>query len=754
MNFTRLTVLSSFALCALPAFAQTLAPAAVPTPPTDESASQLDTITIIGRREALPLISGSAHLVDEAELKRYGYDDINRVLNAVPGVYVREEDGFGLRPNIGLRGGSSDRSQKVTLLEDGVLFGPAPYSAPAAYFFPLTARMTGVEVFKGPAAISQGPQTVGGAVNLLSAPIPDTLDGFIEGAGGTDAFRRVHARAGGPAGGFGLLGEFLHVASDGFKDLDGGGDTGFIKNEGLLKARHALGPGVLELRLGYADEESDETYLGLTEDDFRDNPNRRYRASALDHFDWDWNSVRADWQQDLLGGKLVASAYSHQFERAWRKLNDIRGERIRDVLANPDSGRTGLLYRVLDGEDSDPNSDIDDLLIGTNDRDFRSSGVQARQNWSFSAYGEHRLEAGARLHSDRVQRLHDQFAFELVGGNVLRANPSCEITRAENPGFDPGCAITADNTGRTVALALWLRDEITLGRWTFAPGLRVENIASEFDNRLNGVRRDNDYSIALPGLGINFAVSPALNLLAGVHKGFSPAVVGPGVDTDNGPAVRIEDPEPEEAINYEAGGRWRSGFGRVEVIGFFSDYSNLTATDTQSSGGAGQDMQTNAGKVEVYGVEAGYEHGWPLTAALRLPVALTYTYTHGEFKEGFTSGDAQFGAVEPGFELPYVPEHRANLRVGLDGARWSTSLSATYQSEQRDFAGEGRIEPGTGSDSYTVLDLAGRYTLTPHWIVTARADNLLDREYVVSRRPFGARPGKPLGAQLGIGYQF
>src|SRR6056297_576981 len=139
------------------------------------ASADLGTVTIIGSAEAARDIGGSAHFVGPEELERFRYGDIHRILRSVPGVYLQDEDDFGHRPNIGIRGSGQDRSSRIAVLEDGVLIAPAPYSAPAAYYFPNVRRMYAVEVLKGPSSIPVGPRTIGGAINLLSTPIPDEL---------------------------------------------------------------------------------------------------------------------------------------------------------------------------------------------------------------------------------------------------------------------------------------------------------------------------------------------------------------------------------------------------------------------------------------------------------------------------------------------------------------------------------------------------------------------------------------------------
>ena len=138
-----------------------------------EPAKAPEEVLVTGGRNAILSLGGSAQIIDEAMLEQFDFSDLNQVMSSLPGVYIREEDGYGLRPNIGIRGATSERSQKITIMEDGVLITPAPYSAPAAYYIPNISRMSAVELVKGPAAILHGPHTVGGAINFASRPISD-----------------------------------------------------------------------------------------------------------------------------------------------------------------------------------------------------------------------------------------------------------------------------------------------------------------------------------------------------------------------------------------------------------------------------------------------------------------------------------------------------------------------------------------------------------------------------------------------------
>jgi Fe(3+) dicitrate transport protein len=170
-----------------------------------EKSSYDERIQIIGHQNKLRTEAGSATLISEVELEKFNFDDINRVLYNVPGINIREEDGFGLRPNIGFRGATPERSKKITIMEDGILIGPAPYSAPSAYYFPMIGKMTSVEVFKGPAAIKYGPNTVAGALNMTTRAVPAASEGAFDLAIGSNGYRKTKGYYGNTQGDFGFF---------------------------------------------------------------------------------------------------------------------------------------------------------------------------------------------------------------------------------------------------------------------------------------------------------------------------------------------------------------------------------------------------------------------------------------------------------------------------------------------------------------------------------------------------------------------
>ncbi|WP_407667426.1 TonB-dependent receptor family protein [Myxococcus dinghuensis] len=676
--------------------------------------------------------SGSVHIVKPAQLERFERDDPNAILMTVPGVYARGEDGYGLRPNVGLRGVNPDRSKKVTLLEDGVLFGPAPYSAPAAYYFPLVTRMQSVRVLKGPSAIQHGPQTVAGSVEFITRDIPAAESAWLDVAGGTDLYGKAHGVFGASTERAGFLVEGIHLRSDGFKELDGGGPTGFHRNEWMAKARYRLvaeGPvrQTLNLKLGYSDELSHETYLGLSDEDFRAAPLRRYAASALDRMKWHRTQVALSHVLEAGSLAITTTAYRNDFSRIWRKVNRMGGAAIANVLADPTSARNAIYYGVLTGQlDSSTSQDM--VFIGPNDRVFVSQGLQSVARWTTTTGPlSHSLEVGARYHYDSIDRKHTEDGFNMVGGELVH-------------GGQPTLT-TAHNKDETHAVALHVTDAIAWGRWVLTPGVRLEVIRSRSNDWLTGEQTRGALEVLMPGVGAFGALTPDLGLFAGVYRGFSPPAPGqPG------------SVEAERSINYEGGARWTRRGERLEVVGFFNDYSNLTAICTFSSGCVDDDLdrQTDAGQARIYGLEVFAEKTFRPGGGMTFPVSVSYTFTRTELLNDFRSADPQYGDVRAGDELPYVPRHQVYATAGVEGALGGVAVSALYIDAMREQAGQGEAPPGELTDAMLTFDVNASWNFSRWGQLYLGVRNVFDSADIVSRRPFGARPNAPRTAMVGL----
>ena len=185
---------------------------------------ELDPITVIKNITRLDndflRPPGSIDLVSFSDLKRYNDTDINRILSRIPGIYVQEEDGFGLRPNIGMRGTGVERSSKINIMEDGIPISPAPYASPAAYYSPTAGRMHALEARKGSSQIKYGPHSTGGSINYVSTPIPSNSKSNLNLLGVTNNAYTIKANVGKSSKSFGYLFEILHDENDGFKKID------------------------------------------------------------------------------------------------------------------------------------------------------------------------------------------------------------------------------------------------------------------------------------------------------------------------------------------------------------------------------------------------------------------------------------------------------------------------------------------------------------------------------------------------------
>ena len=698
-----------------------------------EKAEFFEEITIVGTKQSAQQVTGSAHVISDDDLEKFAYSDIQRILRSVPGVNLQVEDGYGLRPNIGIRGVPTERSARVVLLEDNVPVAPAPYAASSAYYFPTMGRMYSVEVLKGPSAITQGPNTIGGAVNFVSTPIPTSSEGNILLDIGEDSTTRIHANYGNVTdSGFGFMVETHQWKSDGFQTIDNSNtDTGLDVEDYTVKlsyapkdSRHAL-----ELKYQYAQQDSNQTYLGLTDVDFKANPYRRYGVSALDNITTEHNQLILRHEFTINdSARLTTTAYNNEHKRSWYKLQKLNGGSWGDVIEeiNVGGANAAIYQAILDGGDSDEGG----VRLRDNNRQYYSRGVALKLDIQT---GMHDLEMGLRFHQDEEDRLQQDDNYTQVGGSLALSSEGV-------------LGAAGNRVAQAEALAFYVHDTITMGDWVVTPGIRVEDIEltrREFtggsDRVLDATKnRDNSVTAVLPSLGALYQVNDSLSLLAGVHSGF-------------GSPTSKEGTQEEESINYEFGGRYQSNELSVELIGFMNDYDNLVGECTASSGGSDCTIGDtfNGGAAMVKGLEFSLNNRFDLGSSVSMPIAFVYTYTDAQFDSTFDS--EFFGDVDAGDEIPYIPAKQMTLTVGLEQGDVRLNASVNYVDAVCVNASCGAFEK---TEDSTTLDLSANYQVNTDLSVFARLENATGEESIVGRQPYGARPNKARTAAMGMRLSF
>lgn len=703
--------------------------------------------SLTGGKSGLKNLSGSAAYISPKDIEKFSYTDINRTLRSVPGVNLQEEDGFGLRPNIGLRGTGVERSSKITVMEDGILMAPAPYAAPAAYFFPTIGRMQAVEILKGSSQIKYGPYTTGGAINLISSQIPDKLSARVHLGAGSFGARNLHARVGDQKKNFAYLAETFQFSSDGFKELPRAQPTGFNKEDYMIKLRVNSDESAkfyqsLSLKLAQTIETSDETYLGLNATDFVANPYQRYAASQNDVMNTRQRQISLQ-HSIAIDDKLsiLTAVYRSDFSRNWYKL-----DKLKDTLGNSyslaslvnvdEASAQQDALAVLRGSSSDNYS----LWLKANNREYYAQGVQTniRYKWKTGQL-KHNSDLGIRFHQDAVDRFQWEDEYIMDDGLLEQINsgiPGTESNRVED----------------AFAVAAFYQHSLNYKQLTLSPGLRYENISmarldyGKTDPGRQGTNlseRSNQVDVFIPGMGMNYQLSTNMNLFGGIHKGFAP----PG---------NTAGAEPETSINYELGACINTSSLNGQLVLFVNDYDNLLGSDLAAAGGAGTTEMFNGGSARSQGIE--FQLAYDLLSGrndqLSLPVNVVYTYTDAWFRSNFNSSFDAWGNVSSGDRLPYLAQNQFTLMLSLESRRFSCNISGRYSDAMRTIAGSGKIQADFATDAYFIVDASANYFLHPNISLFANAMNLTNEVYAVSQRPAGLRPGMPRAFNMGIKANF
>jgi len=703
-----------------------------------EAAVEIVGVEVVGSRaDALARLPGSAAVISGRELHAMQPLSANEALRTLPGVHVQDEEGVGLRANVGIRGLDPDRSRTLLVLEDGVPVALAPYGEPEMYYSPPIDRMNRVELVKGSGSILFGPQTIGGVLNYVTADAPSVATGRVSAQGGAGGSRLVKASYGGSWNGLrGNIGAFDKRASDLAGLWFAVGDI-----TGKVGARTAAGE--FGVKATYYDERSNSTYVGLTQSMFDNSPYTHPAPDDLLHIRR--YAVTASHETGFLGNSSVrTSAYAYQTTRNWRRQDyGYTADGTRHVFRNS---------------------------TGNRNRSFDVAGVEPRFRTVWARGGTPlELDFGMRLHYEKARDQHINGASSTASSGEVRDD---EI-----------------RVGKAVSVFVQNRVFIT-PTWHVTPGLRLERFVYDRNILRARVRRatatgttrtveDVDIdggdavSEMIPGIGSAWTPSPLFTLFAGVHRGFAPPRVKDGLvypDPSLGageqiPQLQTLRLDAERSLNYELGTRLAPHpYLSLEATAFYLDFTNQIIEPSLSAGSAADVALANQGATRHRGIEAALS--LDVAKALGKPFGLvarvSATRTAAEFSNNRFLRSAGGDTVNVrGNRLPYSPaltasasitlDHPSGVLLRLDGLHVGEQFADNFETSAGSANGRVGLIP-----AHRVVDLAARYRLPVRGdlSLSATVKNIGGTRYIASRRPEGIKPGLPRTVFAGVDWEF
>ena len=684
-----------------------LALAVNPAAQAADEASQADTITVTGTREATPLSESPAAVgvIKNSAIRRAAPSHPQQLLGQIPGVSINVTNGEGHTTGIRQKIGTDP---VYLYLEDGIPVRATGFFNHNALYEINLPQAGGVEVVKGIGSALYGSDAIGGTINILTNPPARQAGAALSAEYGSHGWYRLLGSADTGRQTMGALRADLNVShTDGWRE-----HTAYERQSVNLRWDHAPdGDTALKTILGYARiDQQTGANSALTPFEYENTPTVNARSVAYRKVEALRLSSNLD--KDLGDNGLVS--ITPYFRHNYMDLNGA--------------------YNFSTAASGDPRIEKTDVS---------SLGFLLKWRKDFPGALRPRLIAGLDYDYSPGKRSED--ALDFTGCNVAGTATSAQKFTCYALGpriYD--YAVTYQSASP------YLHFEVSpLEALRLTAAVRYDTMSYKASNNLAagdmvyGTRHywqnagaTLTFSRASPKLGANLALNPATHVYASYNQGFRAPGEGnlfrAGHDTTlalgRTKATDALQLKPIEAEQYELGLRGDGGGWQYDVTAYSlrKDNDILSQRDALNQ----TTISTNNGSTRHQGVELGL--GKAFGPQWRLDVA--YSYARHTYETWITNQFA--GANLNGKEIESAPRQLGNVRL-----TWTPVAATTAQVEWVKTGSYWLDAANTGKYAgHELWNLRASHELSKGMSLSARVINLADKRYADSAGGTAAAP--------------
>lgn len=604
--------------------------------------------------------------------------DTPMVLATLPGAYAYSDAGNGIGYSyLSVRGFPQRR---ISVLVNGVpLNDPETHEVWWIDHPDLLASASQVQLQRGAGSALYGAASLGGSVDIATAPMADDRLCTAEVAGGSFGTKRLmlEGRSGALAGGWNLYGRYSRVETDGYRDQSWSKLWSYA-----LSAQHASATQTWKLNLYGGPENLHLAYIGIPYENAND------ALVALGGFERTGNPITWPGEQDHYFEPHYELQHSWAIRRdlslsqtffwfdgsGWyderRADQDLAAYRLAPWLTRDTSAYAPSHYE-RDGNGA--------LVL---DEQGRATVIAA----DLVRHREVTNRHYGWVPRARLEHAHGA----LTLGGELRFHDGHHVgTVTSGDGLPPGTPATAayyDFHPRTLAAGLFAREEWDLSAaWRLTGDLAWRHQRYDMrDDRFDGVAFVQSYDFALPRLALSWTASPSLSAFASAsYASREPALrdLYDGEGVGNAELFAAGKPliRPEHVTDLELGGTWRRARGTVTANLFRMDFRDELVDAGRFDTDLGYAVLANAARSVHQGLELAATATVPAgAAALALDAGATLADNHFVKYTEHWGATAADDAVYDGKPIGFFPAAMANAGAKLAWRDLSLGAAARW----------------------------------------------------------------------------